>query len=205
MGVTNCTHNRFVVTHPSGSITSMVEKLADGDYSVVEPLWNRFWIRLKREAAKKAGNLLLRSADEEDIAQCVFVDLVQRIAEKRVARISNRRRLWRLIEISTFHMAVTMHRQDQKTDPSVALDMALADDAGLEEVEPGFFVSLEDDLDKLSHWIDEDAKTIVLMVIHGYQSAEIAKRLLISPRTIQRKMVTIRDAWSKINRDDGRE
>ena len=185
----------------AGSVTSLIDRLAQGDRSAIDPLWKRFWGRLTKRGQQLVHQNELRHGDEEDIAQVVFLDVMQRIADRKVKSVESRKHLWRLMELAAYHRAVDLFRQetaDKRTQD-------LTDPPTYQEAKdppPGFFVSLEDDLESISSRVDGRSKTIVMMIYHGHSLAEVAERLQITPRTVQRKLALIRDAWIEMNQQD---
>lgn len=196
----------------SHSISHWITQLKDGDSVAVQNLWNRYSARLATLAEQRLKNAPKGIADEEDVAASVFHCLYRGAAAGRFENIKNRDDLWWLLLAITKQKVVDHVRREsaQKRSPrknvpelgglasdnnSFILDQLVGD-----EPTPEFLVSLEEEHQRLLGLLRDDRlRQIAVCRIEGFTVAEIARRLQISMRSIERKLQLIRSIWSQEN------
>ena len=179
----------------TGSVTTWLFRLNRGDESVIFLLWKRYWQRLVELAKTDLAVFKNRASDdEEDIAQKVFTDIWQRIRSEHQPKPRNRAELWNLMIVITYRKIIDSQRgmRAKKRGGNAPLHPMLT-----AEVAPDWSVVLNDDLDRLAELKGDMAKKIVELMMAGFDQNEIAERLNSSPRTIQRRLALIREAWKK--------
>ena len=67
---------------------------------------------------------------------------------------------------------------------------------------PDFLVEFNDQIDYLGQVLDDDASQIVSMARQGFPTAEIARSLGISQRTVQRKLALIAEVWTGFGKSE---
>ena len=179
----------------NGSVTTWLLQLNEGDESVIYLLWKRYWQNLV-DLAKTDLAVFQNQAtdDEEDIAQKVFTDIWRRIRSKTTDKPRNRAELWKLMIVITYRKIVDNLRgmRTKKRGGGQPLEPMLN-----LEVPPDWTAMLNDDLDRLAELKGQMSKDIVVLMLAGFDQEEIAEKLNSSPRTIQRRLVLIREAWTK--------
>ena len=179
----------------TGSVTSWLFRLNSGDESVIFLLWKRYWQKLVKLAKTDLAAFQNRAADdEEDIAQKVFTEVWQCVRSEHASKPHNRAELWNLMIVITYRKIVDNQRSmlTKKRGGGEPLHPLLN-----AEVAPDWAVLLNDDLDRLAELKGEMAKEIVELMMAGFDQVEIAEKLKTSPRTIQRRLALIRQAWLK--------
>ncbi|MEM9826691.1 MAG: ECF-type sigma factor [Planctomycetota bacterium] len=192
------------------SVTLWIQRLKDGEQEAVTNLWDRYFERMVRLAKRKLGNAEKRVADEEDLAATVFHALCDGAANGRFNGLRNREDLWMLLVAITGHKAVDQVRRQtslkrgggrvrgnslfQKDDALIgSFDDLIAGDP-----DPELLVSMDEQCQHLVGLLRDDVqKEIVRHKLAGHVNGEIAKRVGISLRSVERKLEVIRETWLK--------
>ena len=191
-------------SHPS--ITRWIADLKRGDDSAATALWGRYFDRLVRLAQAKLGPAHRRVADEEDVALSVFRCLCDGAARGQFTHLTDRDDLWRLLATLTLHKVIDQKRRagvqkrgggDVRGESvfgdaeGVGLDQCLAD-----EPTPESLAILAEEHERLLAALGDDTlRTIALLKLEGFTNEEIAERLGVTCRSVERKLQRIRDRW----------
>lgn len=193
----------------SNSVTNWIKELKSGDGEAARQLWNRYFQRLVEVAGRKLGGAARRMADEEDVALSVLQALCEGAAAGRFEQLENREDLWSLLVAITSKKAIDQVRRQTSRKRGAGevrgnSIFATADgDAGFEQViaeqpTPEFIALMSEEHSRLLDMLrDEAQREIVRYRLAGYSNEEIASKVGISLRSVERKLNVIRDAWSK--------
>jgi RNA polymerase sigma factor (sigma-70 family) len=194
------------------SVTGWVAGLKQGDESAIYELWNRYSQRVVGVARKKLGPSPRRYADEEDVAISVFMSLYNGAAQGRFPHLDDRNDLWRILVMLTQQKSVDQLRQQVrlkrggglvKGDSAFA---ALGDSAatnGIEQVvstEPSaeLLQSMDEEFQRLLRLLRNDSlRQVALLRLEGDSNEDIADRLGVTQRAVERKFQLIRETWVK--------
>jgi len=194
------------------SVTHLLDVLRTDGNPAVEQLWNRYFNRLVALANDQLGAQPRRLADEEDIALSVFDTLVRGAAHGKFPLLHDRSDLWCLLIILTRQKVVDLRRFETRKKRGQGLLHSMArlgynaeqgrmmtlDDLIGEEPSPEYILLLNDQYQcAIERLHDEALARIAKETLEGYTTTEIAERLNISPRTVQRKLTLIRNKWMK--------
>jgi DNA-directed RNA polymerase specialized sigma24 family protein len=190
------------------SVSTWIAGLKAGDADAAQNLWQRFSVRLTDLAKRKMDGAPKSVADEEDIAQSVFSSVCRGAAAGRFADVLNRDDLWWLLLAITKQKVVDHIRREsaQKRGAGrVVQEGALSADAVVkleaiigDEPTPDFLAMLqEQNVRLLSLLRDDRLRSVAMSRIEGYTIPEIATRLAISTRSVERKLQLIRNTWAK--------
>jgi DNA-directed RNA polymerase specialized sigma24 family protein len=162
-------------------------------------------------ARAKLGDVPKCHADEEDIAQNVFASLCRGAAAGRLLDVTNRDELWWLL-LAVTRQKVASHIRRETTQKRgsgrVRTECALAAEAGntpsfsLDNLigcdpSPEFVATLNEQHRYLLSLLQgKNLPQVANMRIEGYTVAEIAEKLGISHRAIERKLQIIRSKWA---------
>jgi DNA-directed RNA polymerase specialized sigma24 family protein len=191
------------------SVTRWLRELEAGSEEAANQLWHRYFWRLVALARKRLGSHECRVADEEDVALSVFRCLYDGAARGQFAAAANRDELWRLLVTMTGHKVVdyARHANQQKRgggrvrggsalecgDDGVAWDPIDA-----RQPSPELLAILAEEHERLMHLLGEDClRQIALWRLEGYKNEEIAARLGVTCRSVERKVQRIRRTWSR--------
>lgn len=199
-----------------GSITNCMNVLrqpqSEDVERAVEEIWNRWSQRLVRLANRKLGNVPRREEDEEDVVQSGFMNLVQALGEGRYPELHDRQALWfllaRIIEnkaINCRKRRLTRKRGEGKVrgDSAMGGPDRYADDGQRVQIPgpdptPEIIAEESEQFRFLLDILTEDSlRSVALMRLDGYANAEIAVKIGVCERTVERKLNLIRDQWSE--------
>jgi RNA polymerase sigma factor (sigma-70 family) len=194
------------------SISEWLGRLKAGEVAAAQNLWNRYSEQLLRVAKQRLGTSPRGIGDEEDLALSVFGSIFRGAAEGRFDHISTRDELWWLLLTITKRKTVDHirresaqkrhHHPDQSGRPPRAIRPDSAqislNDLVSSSPTPDFLVALEEQylrlLDKLRN---DQLREIVVLRIEGYTVAEIAQKMNIGLRAVERKLQLIRAKWKR--------
>jgi len=190
------------------SISEWLGRLKAGEVAVAQNLWNRYSEELLRVAKQRLGASPRGIGDEEDVALSVFGSIFRGVAEGRFENILNRDELWWLLLTITKRKSVDhirretaqkrhRHPDEPGTDPAISPQIALNELVGSSPT-PDFVVTFEEQFLRLLHLLRNDQlREIAILRIEGYNVAEIAQKLAIGMRAVERKLQLIRKKWKR--------
>lgn len=177
----------------SGSVSTWIKQVAEGDDAAVGRLQTRFWDRIGNRAKYMIRKMGLLSYDYEDIRQHVFSDLVVGIMSGQAEDVINRRVFWRMLDRMTYTYTIDLTRiEEAKKRPRFGEPVDL-DDLASDAYRLRMVIQFEEELERISLEVDQAAKSIIDMLRQGFAIEEIAAHFDVSPRTIHRKLVAIKD------------
>jgi RNA polymerase sigma factor (sigma-70 family) len=189
-----------------------MDRIRDGDEASITRLWENYYQQLVRIAAKRLPASLRRAGDEEDIALSAFHSFIAGIRHDHFPDLSGPDNLWGLLITLTARKvhAHLRHQTRQKRGggavrgESVFLDnsgdLMAGGIAGVTGPTPSPDIRSELAeacqllLDQLP---DEQLKQIAVMRMDGFLVDEIAERLGVSKRAVERRLQLIRRTWSE--------
>jgi RNA polymerase sigma factor (sigma-70 family) len=185
-----------------GSITAWIGRLANGERSAAEHLWQRYAQRLVRLARAKLRNAPRGVADEEDVALSAFDSFCRATEEGRFPDLANREDLWALLMTITARKVFHAIR-DQQRHKRGGLMVRAAEDAALQEAlarepDPALAAEMAEDYQRLLDCLpDAKLRSVALWKMEGQTVEQIAANLKCSARSVKRKTQLIRDLWDK--------
>jgi DNA-directed RNA polymerase specialized sigma24 family protein len=192
--------------------TELLERVREGDDQAITKLWEDYYQQLVRIAAKRMPQNLRRTGDEEDIALSAFHSFIAGIRHDRFPDLSGRDNLWGLLITLTGRKvhAHLRHQTRQKRGggavrgESVFLDRAgdqtaggiggVTGDSNPADIQAELAEACDVLLDQLD---DEQLKQIAVMRMDGFLVDEIASRLELSKRAVERRLQLIRRTWTE--------
>jgi DNA-directed RNA polymerase specialized sigma24 family protein len=190
----------------------LLEAVRAGDERAIATLWEDYFQKLVRIAAKRLPANLKRSGDEEDIALSAFHSFIAGIRRDQYPDLSGPDNLWGLLITLTSRKAHAhlRHQTRQKRGggnvrgESVFMDAESMDRGG----GIGGIGSDDDSADihaelaeacegLLAELGDEQLRQIAVMRMDGYFVNEIAENLTMSKRAVERRLQLIRKIWSE--------
>lgn len=192
-------------------VTLWLGGLAQGDNAAIQEIWQTYCDRLIRLARKKLGDSSRRAADEEDVALSAFHSFCRGAAAGKFPQLDDRHDLWKLLVTITARKASAQlrrsHRQKRGGGGVRGESVFVRDDssqrgAGIDQVlgqepTPELAALVAEQCEHLLGRLeDESLRRIALLKLEGYSNDEIAQQLDCAPRTVERKLARIREAWS---------
>ena len=191
-----------------GSISIAIAGIGADDGHAATDLWNRYFQRLGTYAKKKIFPRLLRHFDEDDIANSTFMALVKGLRESRFDKVTNRDELWQMMTIIASRKIAnaTKFFDRQKRGGGKVKGESVFGESGIYSVADMVnHVFSENEYDQFEKICDEllcgisDKRTrqVAVLRLQGYSIAEIAEKLGVAPRTIDRELAMIREFWNE--------
>lgn len=193
------------------SVTRLYLELREGREEAATDLWQLCCQALVREARKQLGPNERRASDEEDVALAVFHELCQAVSDGRLGVDLRREDLTKLLRHFTRQETLDQRRYAQRAKRGGGVVrgdsvFAMRGDArkfpaGFQslpspEPSPELLVQLDDQLQRLLASLEDDRlREVALSVLAGDSRPEIAEKLGLSLRSVERKVALIREAW----------
>lgn len=180
------------------SVTHWIFQLATNDESAAqEQLWNRYFTRLAALARARLTGARRRVADEEDVVLSAFDSFFRAAKAGRFPELHDRNGLWPLLVKITARKAINQVQRQQAQKRSSSAEEAVPDLTQLvgDEPTPQFAAEVAEQVDQLLGRLDEGLREVALMKLEGFTNAEIANRLGVVERSIERKLARIRVEW----------
>jgi DNA-directed RNA polymerase specialized sigma24 family protein len=195
------------------SITIWIARVKETDREAAEAaaqaLWERYYARLVRLARARLAESPRRVVDEEDVALSVLDSFCRGAAEGRFPQLSDRENLWPLLVAMTAHKVVDARRRETRQKrgggdvrgESVFVSPGGGDadrEIGIEQVigvepTPEFAAEVADETRR---WLDalgsEELRSVALWKMEGDTNAEIAAKLGVGAKTVERRLKLIR-------------
>ncbi len=191
-------------------VTLWIQQFADDPDSNTNRIWQNYYQKLIHVARRKLRDMPRRHLDEEDVATDAMNSLFKGIQSGRFPDLNDRQGLWKILLTITARKAAKAIRSNMaekrgggqirgesvfaKTDDSSA--MGLGNILGPEPT-PEFAEDIAKSCEDMLLVLDDDVlKSIALMKLEGYSNDEIATRLDVAVRTVERKLSRIRTIWA---------
>lgn len=190
------------------SVAPQIAGLKANDAVAVQDLWARYYSGLVRFSRRRLAGAQRRECDEEDIALSAFKSVCRRAARGDFQRLENEEDLWQLLSLVAARKACNERKRQtrlRRGGGRVRGDSALARSPS-RSGEPGFdglpaSPARPEDLlaereayeRRLQSLGDDLLRTIAVARAEGFSNAEIAARLRVAERTVERKVRLIRE------------
>lgn len=193
-------------------ITVWIAKLANGDQRAAEIIWRAYFEKLVRFARRKMELMPRREGDEEDVALSAMNSFCAGVAAGRFPHLDDREDLWKLLVTIAARKAWTaMRRSNAEKRGGGTLRgesvFGKADDepagAGIDDVlgrepTPEFAAMVAENYQRLLDILgDDQLREVARLRLEGHSNEEIADRLQIVSRSVERKLGKIRDKWAR--------
>lgn len=195
-------------------VTLWLRALEEGNEDAAEQLWGHFFERLTNLARRKL--IQQRVVDGEDIVVSVFRRLCEGAEGGRFEQVSGRDELWKLLVSMTVRRSIDENRRlmaDKRGGARVRGDSLLVqgdgdrqlswDQFAGDDVAPEFLVMVQEECDRLLESLPDDTlRNVALWRLEGFSNDEIAEKLEMTTRSVERKLHRIRQLWSdEVGRD----
>lgn len=198
--------------HSPQEFADLLDSVRDGDDQAIAKLWDDYYQQLVRIAAKRLPTNLRRTGDEEDIALSAFNSFIAGIRQDNFPDLSGRDNLWGLLITLTgrkVHAHLRHQTRQKRGGGTVRGESVFLDHAGdlkaggiggvTGDSQPAdIHAELAEACDELLSQLDDvQLKQIAVMRMDGYLVDEIAERLELSKRAVERRLQLIRRTWTE--------
>ena len=204
-----------------GSVTQLLQQLRDGEASAAQQaLWERYFERLAGIARTKLAPVARRAADEEDIALSALNSFFRATEQGRYPELRDRTELWPLLACIAVRRALKLNEREfaaKRGGGTVRGDSAIGetrkngrqgDEIGFDhflssEPTPDSIVELEELAGRFMRKLENNRlRDVAQLKLSGHTNREIAGKLEITERTVERKLLRIRHHWSMLDEAD---
>ena len=194
-------------------VTRWLGGLAQQESSATRRVWECYYDRMVNLARRKLGESRRRAADEEDVALSAFASFCEGAAAGRFPRLEDRHDLWKLLVAITARKAAAQirhsHRQ-KRGGGTVRGESVFAAPGNASGVDinavfgasptPEVAAMVAEQCSRLLESLQNDTlRQIAMDKLAGYTNAEIAERSACAPRTVERRLASIRECWEQLH------
>ena len=204
--------SRMNSSNNPGSISKAIAQNSQLDEEAAQLIWERYFEQLCRVASKKIYKRHRRLLDPEDIAGSAMFALIDGIKNERFHSVSNRDELWQMLVMIAARKAVSRARHlDRDKRGGARNGDAVPNGQRLDQLaqyvdqsdDPAKFVEIEMTCRELLAALpDDNFREIALMRLAGFSNQEISVKFGCSTRTIDRKLVIVREVWNDLDLSD---
>lgn len=185
------------------SVTVLLQQAKGGDEAAAYEIWERYFKRIVALASRRLPDGVGRVVGPEDIASSALDCLLRGAKEGRFRKLEDRDDLWQVLTVIAVRRACNVIRdagRHEKGESRLAKDpddlrqgiAAMIDKTPT----PESLVTMQDTFEDLMENLDDQMRSIVRFRLAGYTHAEIAAKLNIVTRTVERKLALIRSTWA---------
>ena len=193
-------------------LVQLLDKVRQGDDDAIGMLWQDYFQQLVRIASKRLPANLRRTGDEEDIALSAFHSFIAGIRKDRFPDLSGPDNLWGLLITLTgrkVHAHLRHQTRQKRGGGAVRGESIFIDEDGAargggiggvmgEHQSADVRAELAEACDGLLDQLpDEQLKQIAILRMDGFLVDEIAQRLELSKRAVERRLQLIRKTWTE--------
>lgn len=183
-----------------GSVTGWIKELEGKAPEAQRKIWERFVDRLVRFANYQLKGVTV-IADGEDIANIAFNNFFKKTPSE-FEKLVDRNDLWQVLTMLARRRAIDQIRSEIRDrnhtldDPDIDLRPSL-------KSTPDFDVMLCEEVEhQLNALEDDELRKIAVDRMQGYRNREIADRLEIGLRSVERKLSEIREIFRAATNQD---
>jgi DNA-directed RNA polymerase specialized sigma24 family protein len=190
------------------SVSFWISQLKVGDEKAAQKIWEGYFARLVDLARGKLRGTQRRIADEEDVALSAFDSFCRGAQRNRFPKLEDRDDLWQLLLMITARKAIDLRQYEtrqrrgggrENLDQGRPLDYDLLNEIVGREPTPEFAAQVADQCRRLLDRLEvTELRQLALWKMEGFTNAEIAERLGVVSRTIERKLRLIRDLFQSM-------
>jgi DNA-directed RNA polymerase specialized sigma24 family protein len=187
-----------------GSVSAWIAELKAGDKQAAEHLWKAYFSRLVALARHKLRGPR-PAADEEDVAVSAFNSFFRAVQGRRFPRLDDRGDLWQILVMLTARKAYRLLKEDARPINGAGNVRPFSQFENEEgsiieiigrEPTPQFAAQVVEEYRRLLDALrDKDLQAVAIAKMEGYANAEIADKLGVVERTVERRLKLIRSIW----------
>lgn len=191
------------------TVLNWVDKIKSNDQQASADLWDKYFRRLIAFTRKKLANLPKRTSDEEDIVVDAFDSFFRGVRAGKFIDLNDHDDLWRVLAMLTarkvsreigYRLALK-RGAGQIRGESVFISSQNSVAPGIQNVSrellaaPDILLEMQDNIGQMLDVLTEEQQEICRLKLEGYTNSEIAEKLEVNERTIERRLQVIRAEW----------
>jgi RNA polymerase sigma factor (sigma-70 family) len=199
----------------NGSVTRLIQLLRSDDKTERDMaallIWRRYFRKLLELARNNLNKRVRRREDEEDVLQSMYKSFCLR-QQRGECDLTGRDALWRLLVTITLCKVRNAAKAQGREKRDIGREQTIPGDDekgsaywALEQMEasgpsPAEAAVLNEALERrLAALADPELRQIALWRLEGYTNREIADKLDMTERSVERRTERIRDKWLSYN------
>ena len=182
------------------SVTGWLSLVKQGDQDGMEKIYQRYFPQLVRLVGTKMWGNAQRVADGEDMALSAMDSFFRGAADGKFLDLADREELWNLLRTITFRKVcdwLQYLNRDRRIPPDRIQSPEELHQVTDPQLTPEMEVEIIDEVERLFRLLDEDHRAAVRLRMEGYTDQQIADRLDVSLRTVQRMLNFVRKVWKR--------
>ena len=191
-----------------GSVTNWLDQLKRGEADdLQQQLWNRYFEQLIQLARSHLHQDLRRVEDEEDAVLSALNSFFVRLKAGQFPSLNDRTSLWPLLVNITLCKTRNLYRRQsaQKRDvrrtvsgTSNEEEENWLDQLAHEAPNPELAVEAAEEANRLLAALGKDTlQEVARLKLEGYTNAEIAAKVGVMERSVERRLALIRQIWTE--------
>ncbi len=194
-----------------GSVTKWIEELKGGSSPVHAGVWGRYFLRLANFVEAGMAKTPGRAVGGEDVASQVLETVCRKVAVGQFPDLRVRGDLWNLLlKVAKRKLAsqTRLELRQKRGGGRVVLETDLGvyqneafdmDDIAGTEPTLDSVISLRDSCNYLIEMVlrDDKSRQVARLKLEGLTNEEIAKKIGVTSRTVDRKLRLIRNLWAE--------
>ncbi len=193
-----------------GSVTRVIRRMQSGNADGASLLWQRFYSKLRKLVQSRLGSSRSMMSDEEDVALDSLAELFQGLLKGKYPSLDSRESLWKLlVTVSSRNVMDELNKERRlkrgggrvvnesalrgNSDNAASVLEQTPSDGPTPDVKMMIAERCAEMLEALG---DEQLAAIALLKTGGATNRDVADQLNMSLRSVERKLVEIRERWS---------
>lgn len=180
------------------TINDWIERFAADDDDAATPIVDACYDRLVRFARNRLKGLPPQIADDEGAVVSAFRSFFSGVRGRQYDRLENREDLWRVLATITARKAIAQYRRHWKQSGERDHVQRVPDFERIASADPSpveVAAFLDDCRARVDRLENETLRRIALLKLEGHTTGEIAERLGVHVRSVQRKLKLIETQW----------
>ena len=175
-----------------------IDDLVEGDQDAAKWLVDRYYVRLVNLAKRKLGAMPPQVADDEGAVISAFRSFFSGVRVGQFPKLDDRDDLWKVLATLTTRKAVAQirHHWRKRGEAGNGRNQAAVDEIASCQPTPDEAASfLEECQARIDALTDDRLREIVLLRLQGWDTDQIADKLQVHRRTVQRKLALVEREW----------
>jgi DNA-directed RNA polymerase specialized sigma24 family protein len=186
----------------AGSVTVVIDDLKKGDRAALAKLWKRYFESLVRKTRWRLKAIPRLAADDEDVALSAFDSFFRALENDRFPDLHDRNDLWQILVMLAGRKAGKRIRKAKTQIEGGGKVVTLDDfkDVLSRDPTPEEAAEFADVCERLIAQLKDPILQLVAQLkLEGCSNEDIARKLNLVTRSVERKLSAIRSIWAKEN------
>lgn len=179
-----------------------ISRLKQGDDAASEELIDIFYARLVALAKKRLMGLPPQVADDEGAVISALRSFFSGIEKGGFSQVDDDQDLWRILATITARKAIRqlrVYRKQSGEGGNIRRDFDLEHLVARQPSPQAEAQMIEEFQNRFDALADSSLQEVVTLKLEGYDTGEIAEKLGLHLRTVQRKLKLVQSIWMKDN------